>query len=77
MFDVKKTIDEHGNEVTPSLEFNPGFVICVVLSHRLHHHARHSLHLVIPRHCRAPHPFKADIKPRSAQVMSLIRENRI
>lgn len=30
MFDIKKTADEHGNEVTPALKFNPGVYIPVV-----------------------------------------------
>jgi len=49
-FDIKKVVDEHGDEVTPNPEFNPGLIM-------------------------APFPFKADLKPRSAQAMLLVREN--
>jgi len=67
VFDIEPAVNEHGNPEIPEAEFSGDSVIRYVFLET-------SIRTVIDVSIREPKPFKCTIKPRSEDVIALVKE---
>jgi len=68
VFDIEPTVNEHGNPEIPEAEFSGDSVIRYVFL------GTPRIRAVIDISIREPKPFKCTIKPRSEDVIALVKE---
>ena len=70
VFDIGPVFDEDGNPRIPEIEFGGASVRCVFLQLSIHTAAD----VDCPPYDRDPNPFECTIKPRSEDVIELVKE---
>jgi len=67
VFDIEPAVNEHGNPEIPEAEFTGDSVVRYVFLGT-------SIRTVVDVSIREPKPFKCTIKPRSGDVITLVKE---